>query len=165
MAPLIQGLLIGFFGTGLYMAVDTYEPDRTLAFVLKRLAVIFTWGSRSRLFINQPSMNSRGPELAPTVLLARASVQSLISPTAAASLVIAQLPTRRTWPGLMSCPSMDVAGTSPTTSSSAPLKPRASEARPPPPLFREAPRGKPLEQAGPLFLRGVIDDDFSMQTA
>jgi hypothetical protein len=42
MVPLLQGLLIGFFGTGLYVAVDTYEPDRTVAFVLKCLAV--KWG-------------------------------------------------------------------------------------------------------------------------
>jgi hypothetical protein len=42
MAPLIQGLLIGFFGTALYLAVDEYEPDRTLAFVLKFLVVM--WG-------------------------------------------------------------------------------------------------------------------------
>jgi hypothetical protein len=42
MVPLLQGLLIGFFGTGLYVAVDTYEPDRTVAFVLKCLAVM--WG-------------------------------------------------------------------------------------------------------------------------
>ena len=42
MVPLLQGLLIGFFGTGLYVAVDTYEPDRTVAFVLKCLVVM--WG-------------------------------------------------------------------------------------------------------------------------
>jgi hypothetical protein len=42
MVPLVQGLLIGFFGTGLYMAVDAYEPDRALAFMLKCLVV--TWG-------------------------------------------------------------------------------------------------------------------------
>jgi hypothetical protein len=42
MVPFIQGLLIGFFGAGLYVAVDTYEPDRTLAFVLKCLVVM--WG-------------------------------------------------------------------------------------------------------------------------
>jgi hypothetical protein len=42
MAPLIQGLLIGFFGTALYLAVDKYELDRTFAFVLKCLVVM--WG-------------------------------------------------------------------------------------------------------------------------
>jgi cytochrome bd-type quinol oxidase subunit 2 len=42
MAPFIQGLLIGFFGAGLYVAVDTYETDRTLAFVLKCLVLM--WG-------------------------------------------------------------------------------------------------------------------------
>ena len=42
MVPLLQGLLIGFFGTGLYVAVDTYEPDQTVAFVLKCLVVM--WG-------------------------------------------------------------------------------------------------------------------------
>jgi hypothetical protein len=34
--------LIGFFGTALYVAIDTYEPDRTVAFVLKCLVVM--WG-------------------------------------------------------------------------------------------------------------------------
>jgi hypothetical protein len=34
--------LIGFFGSGLYFAVDKYEPDRTVAFVLKCLVVM--WG-------------------------------------------------------------------------------------------------------------------------
>jgi hypothetical protein len=43
MVPLVQGLLIGFFGTGLYVAVDTYEPDRALAFMLKCLVVM--WGA------------------------------------------------------------------------------------------------------------------------
>jgi hypothetical protein len=42
MVPLLQGLLIGFFGTGLYVAVDRYEPDRTVALVLKCLVVM--WG-------------------------------------------------------------------------------------------------------------------------
>jgi hypothetical protein len=42
MVPLVQGLLIGFFGTALYVAIDTYEPDRTVAFVLKCLVVM--WG-------------------------------------------------------------------------------------------------------------------------
>jgi hypothetical protein len=42
MAALIQGLLIGFFGSGLYFAVDKYEPDPTVAFVLKCLVVM--WG-------------------------------------------------------------------------------------------------------------------------
>ena len=28
MDPLVQGLAIGFFGSGLYFAVDKYEPDR-----------------------------------------------------------------------------------------------------------------------------------------
>jgi hypothetical protein len=39
--PLIQGLLIGFFGSGLFFAVDKYEPDRTLVFVLKCLVVMW----------------------------------------------------------------------------------------------------------------------------
>jgi hypothetical protein len=42
MDPLIQGLLIGFFGSGLYVAVDKYEPERTIAFVFKCLVVM--WG-------------------------------------------------------------------------------------------------------------------------
>ena len=42
MTPIIQGLLIGFLGSGLYFAVDKYEPDRTVAFVLKFLVVM--WG-------------------------------------------------------------------------------------------------------------------------
>ena len=37
MNPVIQGLLIGFFGSALYFAVDKYEPDRTVAFMLKFL--------------------------------------------------------------------------------------------------------------------------------
>src|SRR5262245_30918580 len=41
MSPLTQGLLIGFFGSALYLAVDKYEPDRTLAFMLKLLVVIW----------------------------------------------------------------------------------------------------------------------------
>ena len=36
-----QGLLIGFFGSGLYFAVDRYEPDRALAFMLKLLVVMW----------------------------------------------------------------------------------------------------------------------------
>ena len=43
MNPLTQGLLIGFFGSGLYFAVDRYEPDRALAFMLKLLVVM--WGA------------------------------------------------------------------------------------------------------------------------
>jgi hypothetical protein len=42
MDPLILGLLIGFFGIALYVAIDTYEPNRTVAFVLKCLVVM--WG-------------------------------------------------------------------------------------------------------------------------
>jgi hypothetical protein len=38
MTLLTQGLRIGFFGSGLYFAVDRYEPDRTVAFMLKFLA-------------------------------------------------------------------------------------------------------------------------------
>ena len=41
MAPLIQGLLIGFFGSALYFAVDKYEPDRAVAFMLKFLVVLW----------------------------------------------------------------------------------------------------------------------------
>jgi hypothetical protein len=37
MTLLTQGLLIGFFGSGLYFAVDEYEPDRAVAFMLKLL--------------------------------------------------------------------------------------------------------------------------------
>jgi len=40
MAPLTQGMLIGFFGSALYFAVDKYEPDRTVAFMLKFLVVL-----------------------------------------------------------------------------------------------------------------------------
>ena len=43
MAPLTQGLLVGFFGSALYFAVDKYEPDRTVAFMLKLLVVM--WGA------------------------------------------------------------------------------------------------------------------------
>jgi hypothetical protein len=38
---LTQGLRIGFFGSGLYFAVDRYEPDRTVAFMLKFLVVLW----------------------------------------------------------------------------------------------------------------------------
>src|SRR5690242_10918806 len=38
LAPL-HGLLIGFLGTGLYIAVDRYEPNRILASLLKGLIV------------------------------------------------------------------------------------------------------------------------------
>jgi len=41
MAPLTQGMLIGFFGSALYFAVDKYEPDRTVAFMLKFLVVLW----------------------------------------------------------------------------------------------------------------------------
>jgi hypothetical protein len=43
MTLLTQGLLIGFFGSGLYFAVDEYEPDRAVAFMLKLLVVM--WGA------------------------------------------------------------------------------------------------------------------------
>jgi hypothetical protein len=43
MALIIQGLLIEFFGSALYVAVDKYEPDRALAFMLKSLVVM--WGA------------------------------------------------------------------------------------------------------------------------
>ena len=43
MVPLIQGLLIGFFGSALYYAVDKHEPDRAMAFMLKLLVVM--WGA------------------------------------------------------------------------------------------------------------------------
>jgi hypothetical protein len=39
----IQGLLIGFFGSALHFAVDKYEPDRAVAFMLKLLVVM--WGA------------------------------------------------------------------------------------------------------------------------
>ena len=41
MTPIIQGLLIGFFGIALYVAIDTYELNRTVAFVLKCLVVMW----------------------------------------------------------------------------------------------------------------------------
>jgi hypothetical protein len=41
MALIIQGLLIGFFGSALYVTVDKYEPDRALAFMLKSLVVMW----------------------------------------------------------------------------------------------------------------------------
>ena len=41
MTLLTQGLRIGFFGSGLYFAVDRYEPDRTVAFMLKFLVVLW----------------------------------------------------------------------------------------------------------------------------
>jgi hypothetical protein len=47
MSPLTQGLLIDFFGSALYLAVDKYEPDRTQAFILKLLVVM--WGSAAVL--------------------------------------------------------------------------------------------------------------------
>ena len=43
MTLLTQGLLIGFFGSGLYFAVDEYEPDRAVALMLKLLVVM--WGA------------------------------------------------------------------------------------------------------------------------
>jgi hypothetical protein len=46
MALIIQGLLIGFFGSALYVAVDRYEPDRALAFMLKSLVVM--WGAAAQ---------------------------------------------------------------------------------------------------------------------
>ena len=47
MAPLTQGLLIGFFGSALYFAVNRYEPDRTVAFMLKLFVVM--WGAAAML--------------------------------------------------------------------------------------------------------------------
>jgi hypothetical protein len=44
---LIQGLLIGFFGSALYFAVDRYEPDRALALMFKLLVVM--WGAAAVL--------------------------------------------------------------------------------------------------------------------
>jgi len=41
MTPLAQGLLVGFLGSGLYFAIDRYEPDRTVAFMLKFLVVLW----------------------------------------------------------------------------------------------------------------------------
>ena len=41
MTPLAQGLLVGFLGSGLYFAIDRYEPDRTVAFMLKFLIVLW----------------------------------------------------------------------------------------------------------------------------
>jgi hypothetical protein len=38
--PLIQGMLIGFFGSALYFAVDRYEPDEGMAALLKFLVVM-----------------------------------------------------------------------------------------------------------------------------
>jgi hypothetical protein len=40
MNPVIQGLLIGFFGSALYFAVDKYESNRTVVFTLKFLVAI-----------------------------------------------------------------------------------------------------------------------------
>ena len=34
-------MLIGFFGSALYFAVDKYEPDRTVAFMLKFLVALW----------------------------------------------------------------------------------------------------------------------------
>jgi hypothetical protein len=47
MAPIVQGLLLGFFGTTLYVAVDKYEPDRAVALILKYLVVM--WGAAAAL--------------------------------------------------------------------------------------------------------------------
>jgi hypothetical protein len=41
MVHLTQGLLIGFFGSALYYAVDRYEPDKTMAFMLKFLVMMW----------------------------------------------------------------------------------------------------------------------------
>jgi hypothetical protein len=42
MVHLTQGLLIGFFGSALYYAVDRYdEPDRATAFMLKFLVMMW----------------------------------------------------------------------------------------------------------------------------
>jgi hypothetical protein len=49
MPPLVQGLLIGFFGTALYVAVDKYEPDQAVALILKYLVVM--WGAAAQSFI------------------------------------------------------------------------------------------------------------------
>ena len=40
-------MLIGFFGSALYFAVDRYEPDRAVAFMLKLLVVM--WGTAAVL--------------------------------------------------------------------------------------------------------------------
>jgi len=40
-------MLIGFFGSALYFAVDRYEPDRAVAFMLKLLVVM--WGAAAVL--------------------------------------------------------------------------------------------------------------------
>ena len=47
MAPIVQGLLLGFFGTTLYVAVDKDEPDRAVALILKSLVVM--WGAAAAL--------------------------------------------------------------------------------------------------------------------
>jgi len=47
MAPITHGLLIGFFSAALYFVVDKYEPDKTWAYVLKFLVVL--WGAAAVL--------------------------------------------------------------------------------------------------------------------
>ena len=51
MAPLTQGMLIEFFGSALYFAVDKYEPDRTVAFMLR--VSCCAMGSRSRASLHR----------------------------------------------------------------------------------------------------------------
>ena len=46
MAPLTQGMLIGFFRIGVVLCCR-YEPDRTVAFMLKLLVVM--WGAAAML--------------------------------------------------------------------------------------------------------------------
>jgi hypothetical protein len=47
MYPLVQGLIIGFLGAGLYFAVDYYEPNEGLARFLKISVVM--WGTAAVL--------------------------------------------------------------------------------------------------------------------
>jgi hypothetical protein len=56
MTLLTQGLLIGFFGSGLYFAVDKYESDRAVAFMLKLL--VGMWGAA--VLLHQTSLFGHG---------------------------------------------------------------------------------------------------------
>ena len=56
MTLLTQGLLIGFFGSGLYFAVDKYESDRAVVFTLKFLVAI----SGAAVLLHQTSLFGHG---------------------------------------------------------------------------------------------------------
>ena len=56
MNPVIQGVLIGFFGSALYFAVDKYESNRTVVFTLKFLVAI----SSAAVLLHQTGLFGHG---------------------------------------------------------------------------------------------------------